>query len=306
MATKDSLAVDTGNWRIFEQMILSSGVTLHQNTSVASIELEKSSEDSPVKYLISTKDTNADAISTSRYGTTFDKVIIANPWQYSDIEAGEGVLREKIDEIPYTDLHVTLFTSPLSIQPEFFGLEPGSKAPSSVYTTLNEEEEPKLGADGVGNTGFYSVSTLKYVVNPNTSKRERAYKIFSTKPVTTEFLTKLLGVQIPDGFVSEKNKEAGEDTFQPISWYYPHSFHSYPLALPHVTFQDPVIGDGLFYTSGMESFISTLETSALMGKNVARLIADEILGHDLKHPGASEGETQDEKKNTPEDGTGEL
>ena len=55
-------------------------------------------------------------------------------------------------------------------------------------------------------------------------------------------------------------------------------FYSYPQALPRVTFQDPIIGPGLYYTSGMESFISTMETNALMGKNVARLIVDDMLG----------------------------
>lgn len=33
-------------------------------------------------------------------------------------------------------------------------------------------------------------------------------------------------------------------------------------------------GGGLWYTAGMESFISTMETSALMGRNVARLVVD--------------------------------
>lgn len=64
---------------------------------------------------------------------------------------------------------------------------------------------------------------------------------------------------------------------EPISWYYPHVFNSYPKAFPRVTFQEPVIRDGLYYTSGMESFISTMETNALMGMNVARLIVDDIL-----------------------------
>jgi prenylcysteine oxidase/farnesylcysteine lyase len=72
------------------------------------------------------------------------------------------------------------------------------------------------------------------------------------------------------------------DTFtggtSPISWYYPHVFNSYPNAYPRVTFQDPIVGQGVYYTSGMESFISTMETNALMGKNVARLLADDILG----------------------------
>jgi prenylcysteine oxidase/farnesylcysteine lyase len=34
---------------------------------------------------------------------------------------------------------------------------------------------------------------------------------------------------------------------------------------------------GFYYTSGMESFISTMETSALMGMNVARLVMDDYL-----------------------------
>jgi len=86
----------------------------------------------------------------------------------------------------------------------------------------------------------------------------------------------LLGVEVPDSFVGEKKGE--ETQASPVSWYYPHVFYSYPQALPRVTFQDPIIGPGLYYTSGMESFISTMETNALMGKNVARLIIDDALG----------------------------
>lgn len=33
-------------------------------------------------------------------------------------------------------------------------------------------------------------------------------------------------------------------------------------------------GAGIWYTSGIEAFISTMETSSLMGKNVARLVLD--------------------------------
>lgn len=64
----------------------------------------------------------------------------------------------------------------------------------------------------------------------------------------------------------------------PISWYNPHVFQAYPKATPRVTFQDPIVGWGVYYTSGMEAFISTMETAALMGKNVARLIVDDMQG----------------------------
>ena len=44
-----------------------------------------------------------------------------------------------------------------------------------------------------------------------------------------------------------------------------------------MTFEDLELARGLYYTSGIESFISTMETSALMGKNVAQLIVDDYL-----------------------------
>jgi prenylcysteine oxidase/farnesylcysteine lyase len=62
-----------------------------------------------------------------------------------------------------------------------------------------------------------------------------------------------------------------------ISWYYPHVWHSYPFEYPRVTFEDLELARGLYYTAGIESFISTMETSALMGMNVAQLILDDHL-----------------------------
>jgi len=43
-----------------------------------------------------------------------------------------------------------------------------------------------------------------------------------------------------------------------------------------VTFEDLELATGFYYTSGIESFISTMETSALMGMNVAQLIVDDF------------------------------
>ncbi len=42
-----------------------------------------------------------------------------------------------------------------------------------------------------------------------------------------------------------------------------------------MTFEDSELARGFYYTSGIESFISTMETSALMGMNVARLIVND-------------------------------
>ncbi|KAH7155126.1 hypothetical protein B0J13DRAFT_544830 [Dactylonectria estremocensis] len=294
-ATDGAVVVKGGNWQIFDRMVRTSGASLYRNTSVASISTAQNESDtSPPKYLISTRDSRVESSSPEKYAIGFDNVIVASPWQFSHISAEEGILRRDIDEIPYTKLHVTLLASPLKLSPEFFGLRPGSKAPSSVYTTLAEDEEPKKGADGVGRTGFYSVSTLGNVVNPKTGKLEFVYKIFSAQPVASEFLAKLFGTEIPDTFVGVKGEEGNEAIVQPISWYYPHWFYSYPIMLPRVTFQDPIVGDGVYYTSGIESFISTMETSALMGKNVAKLIANDFAGRSQKGTEAAPSELVNE------------
>lgn len=68
-----------------------------------------------------------------------------------------------------------------------------------------------------------------------------------------------------------------QESGDPISWYHPHVWNSYPYEYPRVTFEDPELARGFYYTSGMESFISTMETNALMGMNVAQLILDDYL-----------------------------
>ncbi|KAM0447779.1 hypothetical protein ACHAO4_008729 [Trichoderma viride] len=277
-ATDGAMSVVGGNWRIFEHMVKTSGATLYHNTTVSAIAFakDKTSSSAP-KYEISTASAGSSSTEPEVVATAFDDVIIASPWQFSNIEAGEGVIKHHIEEIPYTKLHVTLFSSPHKLDPEFFKLAPGSTAPSNVYTTLAEGEKPKEGTKGVGQTGFYSVSTLRTMLNPKTNTTEYVYKIFSPKPVTPQFLSELFGVKVPEAFTSGENggDNGGVD---PISWYYPHWFYAYPVELPRVTFQDPILGSGLYYTSGIESFISTMETSALMGMNVARLIVDDAAG----------------------------
>jgi prenylcysteine oxidase/farnesylcysteine lyase len=67
------------------------------------------------------------------------------------------------------------------------------------------------------------------------------------------------------------------DSGHTISWYYPHTWKSYPYEYPRVTFEELELARGFYYTSGIESFISTMETSALMGMNVAQLIVDDYL-----------------------------
>ncbi|KAK1753181.1 prenylcysteine lyase [Echria macrotheca] len=269
MAPEGAMSVAGGNWQIFHKMVERSTAGVILNTSVTAIGFATAEKESRPRYYIRTETSGEED-----YPIHFDSVVLATPYQFSKISAAEGVIQHPIDEIPYVQLHVTIFASPFRYSPAFFGLSDEKQVPGTILTTLGKDDDAASGPDGAGKAGFFSISVLRTVFNPESKKQEYLYKIFSPEKVTPEFLSRLFGVEVPDDFTGGNT----ETKVKPISWYYPHVFHSYPKALPRVTFQDPIIGPGLYYTSGMESFISTMETNALMGMNVARLIIDDILG----------------------------
>ncbi|KAI1475911.1 Prenylcysteine oxidase [Daldinia eschscholtzii] len=281
MAPEGAVAVAGGNWQIFSNMVADSNAHVYLNSTVTSITKEKDGASSSVspKYKFKTTRTDTTDDKAETYPVAFDKVVIATPYQFSGISHDENVIQHPVDSIPYVELHVTLFASPYRFSPEFFNLEPAATVPISVLTTLGKDDEAKPGPEAAGSAGFFSATLVKVVTNPKTQNAEYVYKIFSPHKVTPEFLSRLLGVQVPDTFTrpvtnEEDTREGATMVLDPISWYHPTIFHPYPQKYPRVTFQDPILGDGLYYTSGIESFISTMETSALMGMNVARLIAN--------------------------------
>lgn len=265
-------------------MVERSNATVHLNTAIESIAFKNGTgpgAGADAKYLLSTgKTESSDGEQTDVYHpVAFDKVVVATPWQFANIDAKSEVLKQEIDEIPYTKLHVTLLSSPFLLSPEYFNLPAGSKTPDAILTTLSRDEASDAEAPGVGKAGFFSLTTQRKVINPRTLGEEYVYKIFSAEEVTAEFLSKVFGVKVPEAFVVEDGAEAVDEegaTVNPVSWFHPAVFYSYPVESPRTTFQDPEIGEGLYYTSGIESFISTMETSALMGKNIAALIADDL------------------------------
>ncbi|KAI2465953.1 prenylcysteine oxidase [Annulohypoxylon bovei var. microspora] len=280
MAPEGAVAVAGGNWQIFSRMVADSKAYISLNSTVSSISKEENSDGN--KYRIKTLTTGAANAEAETDPMAFDDVVIATPYQFSGISHDDNIIPHPVDSIPYVTLHVTLFASPFRFSPEFFNLEPASKVPISVLTTLGQDDEAKPGPEGAGSAGFFSATLVKVVTNPKTRNTEYVYKIFSPDKVTPEFLSRLLGVQVPETFTrssspSNTDDIEGQTVVDPISWYHPTVFHPYPQKFPRVTFQDPILGDGLYYTSGIESFISTMETSALMGMNVARLIADYYL-----------------------------
>ena len=256
MAANGAMSVEGGNWQIFANMVASAKASILLETEVTKIEKVKGGG-----FDLASKSLSPD-LTTRLLSSHFDEVILAAPVQYSNIDMSSLSFR-KPDDHPYVKLHVTLFTSPHLLSPIFFGLAPGRPVPQAIITTLPPDEHPPHNAT-VGSPGFYSISLLDDVVNPNTGGVEYAYKIFSPAPPSAEFLSELLGVESDTGEISDKD----------ITWLYRKVWNSYPYEYPRDSFEDIKLGEGLWYTSGIERFISTMETSALMGKNVARLVVD--------------------------------
>ncbi|XP_014561791.1 hypothetical protein COCVIDRAFT_85947 [Bipolaris victoriae FI3] len=252
MATNGAMQIAGGNWQIFAHMLKTSGANVHLNTSVSHI-----SKQADGSYKITTSGGET---------SSFDEVILASPLQYSDLVI-DPAPKHIPDEIPYTKLYTTLFATPFQLSQAAFNLDVKSPVPTAILTTLPPSEK---AVDGAGSPNFYSISITGTGVNKRASpaRHEYIYKIFSPSPVNATFLSHILGAE-----VSEEEAKHGEANGN-VSWIHHKLWHSYPREYPRVTFEEIELDDGLWYTSGIESFISTMETSALSGKNVAKLIAN--------------------------------
>ena len=189
MAIEGAMQIEGGNWQIFSGMLNASYATTLLNTTVTSISKSKS------KYSVktSTPDSVTGTVLTNE--EPFDTVILAAPLQFSSIDLPKGLLKRIPDEIPYVTLHVTLFTSPHALNQTYFNLSPTDEVPSTILTTLPKEATPpSKPEDSVGSPGFFSISTLRKVINPESLEIEYLYKIFSPKAVTSDFLSQILNV----------------------------------------------------------------------------------------------------------------
>ncbi|KAJ5960535.1 Prenylcysteine oxidase [Penicillium vulpinum] len=254
MATDGAVSIQGGNWRIFDGALSASGANIKMNTTATEI---SRNNDGTVR--VSSKPNEHEV---------FDEVVIAGPLQYSGISISPP-LEYTPDEIPYVNLHVTLFSSPHRLSSRFFGLKENDRAPETILTTLPEGLDLGSNPDGVGPIDFWSISTLRIVDHPEDSQQHYVYKIFSPKRPTAEFIAQILGLE---------SETMGSDATirdlltSDISWFHEKLWNPYPLEYPRVTFEKALLAPGVWYTGGIESFISTMETSALMGRNVATLM----------------------------------
>ena len=182
------MQIEGGNWQIFDGMLRASNSTVFLNTTVEGIQRSN-------KGTYSIKSSSQDTKSGAKQlrEALFDTVVLAAPLQFSDIEVEKNLFQYTPDKIPYVTLHVTLFTTSRTLSPSYFNLAPDAEVPTTVLTTLPPNEVPARPEDGVGSPGFFSISTLRTVVNPKTQQKENLYKIFSPRKVTPKFLSDIFG-----------------------------------------------------------------------------------------------------------------
>jgi prenylcysteine oxidase/farnesylcysteine lyase len=263
MATDGAVSIEGGNWRIFDGALTASAADLRMNTTVTKI---AQNHDGSVS--ISSKHN----IATNQEHETFDEVVIAGPLQYSDISI-QPPLEHTPDIIPYVNLHVTLFASPHRISPQYFGQNSNDLVPETILTTLPEGLDLGSNPAGVGPSRFWSISTLRTVdhatANFEETQSHYVYKIFSPEQPTAGFIADILGL---DSQAANSNGTIADISKGHVSWFHEKLWNPYPVLYPRVTFEDTLLAPRIWYTGGIESFISTMETSALMGRNVATLM----------------------------------
>ncbi|KAK6516657.1 hypothetical protein TWF506_006553 [Arthrobotrys conoides] len=252
MSTDGAMAIAGGNWRIFDKMAQTSKAGIHLETRVTNIERVQDKHTWTVNALKS-----EGGVETQSFEDEYDEVIIATPWQFSNITSKSIPAPE---EIKYVKLHVTLFASPYRLSPKYFNSD-GDLVPDMILTTVPEGYDPHYRS--VGPAKFWSVNILRTLdrkLENGVKRREYLYKVFSPEPWTDEQIYEMMGLP--------------KDTKNALSWSHRKLWHAYPAEEPRSAFQEAQLDFGVWYTAGMEAFISCMETMSLSGKNVAANIVE--------------------------------
>ncbi|TXT07375.1 hypothetical protein VHUM_03095 [Vanrija humicola] len=168
LATDDAVAVEGGNWRIFDAFLKDAGADVRLSTVVTDIEPEGD------QFRVVTGDTEE----------VYDQVFFAAPWGSSPISRRlEKHFDEAIPPQEYVRLHTTFVTTTTEHpDPGYFGFTEDTKIPTHVFTTgwtAREEGSPA--------PAFQSISYQRRVGN------ERVVKIFSLAHIDDDHLHRIFG-----------------------------------------------------------------------------------------------------------------
>ncbi|KAI9801271.1 MAG: hypothetical protein M1833_002841 [Piccolia ochrophora] len=269
--TDRQVSIDGGHWALLDRMLKSSGASIHEQTLATRIERRSGGP-----FLVDTLTTNP-RISDRRIQRTtmYDAVVIAAPFHLSSITV-EPPLPHPPRNFSYTSLHITHFSSrkPLNISSIHTAVA-GSLLTALLPTTSDPSHAKPPAIYSLTNSAQIAV------LDGCVPVPQPLYRVLSAHRLRHRHLKGLF----VDGHRGDM-----------INWVHrQHWPYAFPNTGPQADFDGPVLVDGLYYTSGVEALASSLEMSAWMGKNVARLIVEQFSGrgdgecdHDGKGMGVRE------------------
>ncbi|GAA5817285.1 hypothetical protein MFLAVUS_010828 [Mucor flavus] len=238
-ASHGTWAVKDGNFRIFEEFAIRSKANVLLNTKVISVnnitEFDSFGNDVH-KYAVETEDGIIQV---------FDEVVLAAPLRFSDIVFSFPTQHYKRD---YHTVHVTLVSG--HANPNYFGRNDIEKLPIFIVTTGH----PLAQNFPDGKAPFETFSVHRILQNGET-----VVKIFSPNRLDEEQLDQL---------------------FLNRTWTYYKEWRAFPQLYPVENMDFPSFilkaneqdAFGIVYPGSFESFVSTMETQTISGKNAARLL----------------------------------
>ncbi|KAK5093998.1 hypothetical protein LTR70_008425 [Exophiala xenobiotica] len=206
---------------------------------------------------------------------------------------------------PTTLPDTILTTLPRTLDPALLPRGPPSVGPTTFWS-LSTLRTLHPSTDGFDLIPRHVESGHIPLENLQLNTTQYLYKIFSPAPLTTDFMNRLFGWDDNDNTL---HPLSSLQTHPFITWSHERTWLSYPYLPPTTSFDhfdlysspssssssassssssasssssssetSTSMSGRIWYTSGMERFISTMETSALAGRNVARLIVDGLEG----------------------------
>ena len=242
------LTLKDGLQQLIERLILSSRAEVYLSHAVSQIST-RGSERTVDVHSIAQGEPTVDS---------FDAVIIAAPWQSTNIEMPDVVIPPA--NVEYVDRYVTHFISSLPLDPTAFGLDKNGALPDTILTVPgpNELTDVKERSEQ-GTAPFFSLSKSK-IYPRNGSGAKNLYRVLSSQNFTNADMNRLL----------KPTSEAGAD--DDIIWS--HSKH-WTHAWPRADFEDSPyhiqVANGVYSTANLEVASSSIEAAVVMGKNVARI-----------------------------------
>lgn len=179
-------------------------------------------------------------------GKPFEYVVIAAPLKYTGLKIDPEPDRALVPNVDYVKLHVHYVLVDEPMTGEYMGT---NSSYATVLTTAIPPFAPPL---------FTSLSHVTETDNGN-----HLYKVFTRGQLNDGQLSDLLG--------------------RPILQNFHRVWYSYPEMKPFDELAPIALAQNLFYTGGMDPLISTMETNALAGKNVARLISDMVVSQERQN-----------------------